>query len=257
MRAKSKKVKQRVPDAKTGKPTQAYEEVRRPQSFLDERYDARLSSPIAFDRATPPERFDILLQIVGDSLTPEQIRQAIGDDLWPVVAAPASIKGDPITVLGSVATALYDERTGINRSRKQSADSAERLKRTIPPDMETAAPAPLGELEQRRDELAARVTEARANAEAAYRTAVAEATSKRDTVVATVEGDAKGKAANIRRAEERDLGEVSALAERVAAEIRAKAEREVATTMATAETERGIIRKAAQLKVELPDAELD
>ncbi len=264
--AKETTVLERVFDKK-GEPTSAYEKPDAPQTFIDSRYDARLSNPMAFVNASAADRVDILLRIVGEEVTPERVREAVGDDLWPIAHVPAEAGGDVITVLTRVRDAIFTARTGVNGSQKQSAISAEKLKRSIPPDLPEKAPD-VATLEARRDVLAGSIGEARARAESTYRAAVAEATAQRDTVTAQIEGDAKAKAADIRRSADRRISEAMAAVEREAAGIRAEAERRVAVLLESAgkstaamrekaDAEVAVIAEAGETAMETADAELE
>jgi DNA repair exonuclease SbcCD ATPase subunit len=252
------KVQQRVNDAATGKPSAAYEDVRRPQQYIDDRYDARLSSPIAFVNASPADRIDILLQILGADIDAARaVMDAVGDDLWPVVAKIVQAGGHPVKVIDAARQAIFDERTAINRSERQSSDSAERLKRTIPPDLPEAIPAELGDLEKRRDELATATTQARARAESEYRTVVAEATGVRDKLAADVTGSIKSEAAKLRQLEAKHISDAEAEAERKIAAIRAELNESARVTKAKIQEQIDALRTVGDTQLEVADADLE
>ncbi len=210
----------------------AYEKVRKPQTFIDSLYDAMLSDPMRLYRASAKDQFDILLEILAGDLTPDQIKAAVGEDLWPSISAPVLAGGHPLQILTNVSTALYDERTGVNRTKGDKERTVQTIRKEIPADMPEASAEAIGAIEKERDELAARVREGKANAEHAATEIVTKASAAYETKKAAVEGDFKSKAANIRRTADQALATAKTDGEREVAEIRAEAERRVAARMA-------------------------
>lgn len=228
----------------------AYEKVRRPQTFVDSLYDAMLSDPMRLYRASSKEQLDILLEILGQDLTSEQIKAAVGEDLWPSVAAPAQAGGHPLQVLANVRTALYDERTGVNRSKVDKERTAQTVRMSVPADMPEASAPVIAALEQERDELAGQIREQKAQAEHAATEAITKAEAAFDTKKAEVEGDWKAKVANIRRAAETWVSTETAAAEARIAAIREGLARAVAEHKAAADAEVAELKTAGEQELE-------
>lgn len=224
----------------------AYEKVRRPQTFIDAWYDAMLSDPMRLYRAAPKEQVDILLEILAQDLRAEQIREAVGDELWPSIKAPVTAGGHPLQVLANVRQALFDERTGVNRSKLDKERTAQTVRTSIPADMPEASAEAIGTMERERDELAATVRDTKARAEHAAGEVVTKATADYDTLKAKVEGDFKAKAANIRRAADQAIADATAEAERKIAAIREELAQAVAKYKAAADTDVDNARAAGE-----------
>jgi hypothetical protein len=123
--AKKTKVKKRVGDSA------AYEDVPRGQSFLDSLVDADLQNPVSFLTAKPGDRVDLLLEALPLEIDWEGLPKDLG--AWPEgmeLAAVADLH--PLVGLALVRQALFDERTGVNRSQKDKASSAYELRKTVP-----------------------------------------------------------------------------------------------------------------------------
>jgi hypothetical protein len=220
-KGKETKVEKRVRD------TAAYEDVRRPQTFLDSLYDAQLSNPIRFLSAQPNTRADLLLQVLAGDLDVPALTEAIGADLWPTVAPIVHAGGHPLPVLAAVRAALYNERTGVNATREDKARTAKTLMPEIPAHMPDEVDADLPKLERERDELHERITAAKADAESTAREAHAQARSEYEAAAAGLEAEFKTYAAKRRSALAVAIAEV-------AKKLTAEAEAEIAVEQETA-----------------------
>jgi len=154
-------VKQRVGD------TAAYETIRKPQTFLDGLVDARLSNPVKFLTAHPNDRADLLLEVLPLKFDRSAFFAEIGDlgkDAFGAV-------DDPLTVIYAVRQALFDERTGVNRSAKDKESSAYELEKTIPAEIPADPVAELAAVAAERDGLLETIATTKEAANAAERQA--------------------------------------------------------------------------------------
>jgi DNA repair exonuclease SbcCD ATPase subunit len=223
------RVKQRVGESA------AYETVRRPQSFIDSLYDAQLSNPLRFLDAKPDDALDLLLQVLPVDLTPAHVREAVGEDLWPTVATAAERGGHPLQVLSAVHTALYDERTGINVSKRDKESSAQELKKALPAQMPDADAGALQALERERDELTAAIATRRADVEAAHKTTLDRAKTAADGRSGEIENRFSRDAGRIRNAAEARINEATKEAEAKIAAIREQLAKDAAAYREAAE----------------------
>jgi len=227
--------------------TAAMEEKKRPQQWLDSLYDAQSSNPMTFLSAHPNERAEILLKILPLELLSDQVREAVGDEVWPLVSAVAQAGGHPLTVLSGAHDAIFAARTGINTTRRDKAASADQLRRSIPADMPLDEDASaLTKLEAERDALAGAVAKAKADAESSYRGSVTEAQAAHDAVEADAKGSFKAAAARARSANE---GVIRALEQ--------EAEAKVAELMRQIAAIKEELAKTSALHRETTQAEVD
>lgn len=213
-------VKQRVGNSA------AYEEVRRPQSFLDGLFDKDLCNPIRFLNSSPNDRADLLLEVLPLELDSAALLDAIGDVGANVdtVLALATRKGHPLAILTSVREAIFDERQGVNRSEKEKRNTVASMEKTLPAKMPDVSPNGIAALEAERDELQA---------------TVANATAKMESVLTGME---RAAAADHTAAEERVKGDFKT----AAAKRRQKLEAEISVLKEAAEREIGVLREEAE-----------
>lgn len=234
-------VKQRVGDSA------AYEKVRKPQTFLDAWYDAMLSNPMRLYKASPKDQLDILLEILAQDLKPEQITAALGPELWPAVAPIVQAGGHPLALLTAVHQALYDERTGVNRSKLDKERTAQTVRTGIPADIPAASTEVIVGLERERDSLAGEIEQAKAQAEHVAGEILTKASAAHDTRTAEVAGEFKAKAANLRRAADKTTADLTAEAEAKINEIRAALATRVAAAQADVQEQIDAARKDGEV----------
>lgn len=185
--------------------TEAYEKVKRPQEFIDSLHDAGAANPWTFVRAEPKARASAFLAALPLEMKAEQVRTALGDELYATVQAVVLRGGSPLSILREVYDAIYETRRGVNVSCRQMTDAFEKLKTQIPAHMDEATESGITDLEAQRDTLSAKVSKASADAEAAHRTAVAQLDSGFKAFDASRRGQLEREIANLRANAEADV----------------------------------------------------
>lgn len=213
-------VKQRVGQ------TAAYEEVRKPQTFLDGLFDQVLCNPLAFLNAHPSDRTDMLLEVLPLTLDVGNVMTALAD-CWPADRVVPS--GHPLQVLTAMHSILFDERTGVNRSAKDKASSFYELRKELPADMPEDIGLELKSVSEARDRLFQALAGKRAEAEVAEQQAVAAAQAVFDQTEERVLGTFKAAAQKVRTAEAERIGTITTELEREIAALRARADQAIAT----------------------------
>lgn len=95
------------------------------QTWLDEICSARSLNPVAFLEGSDKDRIEMLVRASGISLS--------DDDMAPFAKwAETTVGGDPIKLLDGVAKAIYDERTGVNRSARDKRAAASGISTAMP-----------------------------------------------------------------------------------------------------------------------------
>lgn len=192
----------------------AYEDVRRPQSWLDSLFDPLLSNPVRFLQAKPEDRADLLLEALPLEMDRAALASAIGADGIAAAGSKLRDPGHPLRVLGAIREAIFVERTGVNVSAKDKAASAYELQKALPAEMPGDDPAgEIAEAERLRDELADRVSRETAAAESAYSRTRAEAQASRDKQKAEIEEGFRAQAAKIRAKLAKDIAQLEREAE--------------------------------------------
>jgi flagellar biosynthesis GTPase FlhF len=195
--------------------TAAYKDVKQPQAILDALLDSRLSNPIRFLSAPPKERCDLLLEALPIEITDEALRERLG--VWPETA-PSPEGLHALTYLGAVRQALYDERTGVNRSAKDKESTAYELAKTVPARDPEAPPA--SDLAAQAAEIQAEIAREQEAAKAAQELATSQSAATFSAVKAKALADIEAKAAEIRATLERRIATMRAAAEEEVDEAR-------------------------------------
>jgi hypothetical protein len=182
-------VKQRVGD------TAGYDEVKRPQAWLNSLFDPFGTNPLRFLQARPQDRTDILLEVLPLKLDRDALVKAIGD-AWP--ADKVLPEGHALHVLAAAREELFNERTGINRTQKDKASYAYEANKALPAEMPADPVAALQEAAHARDALFRKLSDKRAAAETAEEQARTASTAEYEKVTARVEGEFKAAAAKLR-----------------------------------------------------------
>lgn len=127
---KSLKLKKQVGDSA------AFETVGKPQQFLNNLRDCKLSNPMDFLNAkNDKERVELILQAVDLSFS--------RDDLWREIDLlrndfPAIPDGmNPLNEIAMTRDLVFDKRTGVNTSRRDKRAACEEARRTIPAEIPT------------------------------------------------------------------------------------------------------------------------
>lgn len=118
-------------------PTRTAREVSRPdnskegatQTFIKSILDGMAANPVKFIQATPQERAKVFLQQMQVKLTPERLAQA-GITHYP----PAILQAHGLDALKQLNKLLVSQREGIGGEKRKAAETAETLRRGLPPE---------------------------------------------------------------------------------------------------------------------------
>lgn len=168
--------------------------VSKGQALVDSLVDSLGVDPMALINCPAQKRAEYLADIMALDVPEPAIREAAGRPV-AVGKLPAGASG--LDRLEAVRKALYDERTGVNRTAKDKRATAAQLRETLPPDGATAA-ADLVELRANRAELAEQLSAAEKDAAAKRKTAEKTATSARETAVEAIKANAQAELDTIR-----------------------------------------------------------
>lgn len=161
----------------------AYKKVDAPQSQLNLWFDRDGSNPIRFLRAVQKERLDLFLKALPLTLTEDQVREALGADVlsYESVRKVVAEGGHPLVLLPGLHGAIYAERRGINVAERQKRDAVQELTQDVSEQDEAGTQEGVSALESERDDRAARLAKARADADAAHLNAFNAAATTRKT----------------------------------------------------------------------------
>jgi hypothetical protein len=168
--------------------------VSKGQALVDSLVDSLGVDPMALINCPAQKRAEYLADIMALDVPEPAIREAAGRPV-AVGKLPAGASG--LDRLEAVRRALYDERTGVNRTAKDKRATAGQLRETLPPDGATAA-ADLVELRANRAELAEQLSAAEKDAAAKRKTAEKTAAAARETAVEAIKGNAQAELDTIR-----------------------------------------------------------
>jgi len=122
--AKGTRVRAQVED------TAGFEDVPRPQMFLNGLFDGHLSNPIEFLRAPDKDRVIMLLGAMPVDFDRDALWEAMGIAKSDVSPVPEGLH--PLQELALIRESVFRERTGVNRDAKAKAESAEQTRRNVP-----------------------------------------------------------------------------------------------------------------------------
>jgi hypothetical protein len=164
--------------------------IAKPQGWLDKLADALSVNPVAFLAAPPAKRAEWLLEVLPIQVTDEDLRAA-------GAAAPPSTNG--LERIELARKAVYDERTGVNRTAKEKRATIAQLEGTLPA---SAGADPRQEAEAAEREAAELTARLRASvdklrADEATRTQAVNAET--DAAIRKLEAERTEKLANIRQ----------------------------------------------------------
>jgi DNA repair exonuclease SbcCD ATPase subunit len=98
-----------------------------PAGYLQDLVDSLSINPVEFLTCPKKQRTDYLLQSIPLTVTPEQIKAAVGD-----FAGTKTWAGHAFEVLDTLREKIFDTRTGVNRALKEKKASLEQLERSLP-----------------------------------------------------------------------------------------------------------------------------
>jgi len=98
-----------------------------PAGYLQDLVDSLSINPVEFLTCPKKQRTDYLLQSIPLTVTPEQIREAVGE-----FAGTKTWSGHAFEVLEMLKDKIFDQRTGVNRALKEKQASLEQLERSLP-----------------------------------------------------------------------------------------------------------------------------
>lgn len=196
--------------------------VSKGQALVDSLVDSLGVDPMALLNCPASKRAEYLVDIMALDVPEAALREAAGRPV-AVGKLPAGASG--LDRLEAVWKALYEERTGVNRTAKDKRATAAQLRETLPP---VAAGAPD----------AAGLRAQKAAQEAALAKAEKAATAKRDEALEAIRGNAQGEIDTVRadaaerireieREREAAIGRIKERASVQAAEARGVAANEI------------------------------
>lgn len=131
--------------------------VSTPQRVVDSLVDSLGVDPMALLNCPPQKRAEYLADVMALEVPEAALREAAGRPV-AVGKLPAGASG--LDRLEAVRKALYDERTGVNRTAKDKRATAAQLRETLPP--EGAGAPDVAALRRQKDELDAQLDEEQA-----------------------------------------------------------------------------------------------
>lgn len=168
--------------------------VSKGQALVDSLVDSLGVDPMALINCPATKRAEYLADIMALDVPEPAIREAAGRPV-AVGKLPAGASG--LDRLEAVRRALYEERTGVNRTAKDKRATAGQLRETLPPGGETAA-EDLVELRAVRAELAEKKSTAEKDAAAKRKTVEKDAAAAREKAVEAIKGNAQAELDGIR-----------------------------------------------------------
>lgn len=168
--------------------------VSKGQALVDSLVDSLGVDPMALLNCPPQKRAEYLADVMALEVPEAALREAAGRPV-AVGKLPAGASG--LDRLEAVRKALYDERTGVNRTAKDKRATAAQLRETLPPEGERAA-EDLAELRAVRDELAEQLSAAEKDAGAKRKAAEKDAAAAREKAVEGIKANAQSELDAIR-----------------------------------------------------------
>ena len=110
--------------------------IGKPQAFLDSIVDDFGVDPMAIVESPANKRADLLADVMPLEVTPQEIHTAAGRG-----ALDDGI-GHPLDRIERARKTLYDERTGVNRAKKEKAATANQLRESLPATAAEVVPDP-------------------------------------------------------------------------------------------------------------------
>lgn len=201
----------------------AFEDVARPQAWLNSVFDATLANPVAFLTAKDKDRALMLLEALPLKMDRDELRRAIGPAAARYLQAlPDSVH--PLEELALHRDAIFRGRQAINRDQDGKAKAAEQTRRNIPAVIPPDPGVAIASAEARISELSAAIARAQEAADADERQAIESAAAMLNLKREEVYGDARAREAKARRHHDQ-----------FAADVRAEAERRIAEDLAALE----------------------
>lgn len=203
--------------------------VSKGQALVDSLVDSLGVDPMALLNCPPQKRAEYLADVMALDVPEAALREAAGRPV-AVGKLPAGASG--LDRLEAVRKALYDERTGVNRTAKDKRATAAQLRETLPPD---GAGAPD----------VAFLRERKAVGEVALRSTEKAAATKRDEALEAIRGNAQGEIDAVRADAAERIREIEREREAAIARIKERAENQADEARGAAAAE----VKAAEEKV--------
>jgi len=103
------------------------------KSFLNGLFDGKLSNPVAFLKAKPKERVDLMLEAIDLPYDETELFKQMGlsPQAWPKVGPGVH----PLAAVEYHRGNVFNERTGVNRDEKSKRASAQELLQDTPADL--------------------------------------------------------------------------------------------------------------------------
>lgn len=168
--------------------------VSKGQALVDSLVDSLGVDPMALLNCPASKRAEYLADVMALDVPEAALREAAGRPV-AVEKLPAGASG--LDRLEAVRKALYDERTGVNRTAKDKRTTAAQLRETLPPEGSTAA-ADLVELRAGRAVLVERLSAAEKDAVAKRKETEKAAAMSREGAVAAIKASAQAELDAIR-----------------------------------------------------------
>jgi len=159
-----------------------------PQRVVDSLVDTLGVDPMALVLCPPSKRAEYLLEVMPLKLDAGELREAAGR---PVGLA----KGNALDQIEAIRKALYDERTGVNRTARDKRIHVAQLAETLPP---VGEPLNLAELRANRTVLEEEQRSGEREAAATRRAVEKKAAAERESAVDAIRSNAQGEVDAVR-----------------------------------------------------------
>ena len=183
--------------------------VSKGQALVDSLVDSLGVDPMALLNCPAQKRAEYLADVMALDVPEAALREAAGRPV-AVGKLPAGASG--LDRLEAVRKALYDERTGVNRTAKDKRTTAAQLRETLPPEGDVGAPDAAG------------LRERKAVGEVALRSTEKAAAAKRDEALEAIRGNAQGEIDAVRADAAERIREIEREREAAIARIKERAE---------------------------------
>lgn len=229
-----------------------------PAAWLRSIFDSRGANPVDFLLAKDPDRVLMVLEALTLTLDRGAVAEILGDLQEHVQGVPEGLNA--LEELRAIRDAVFNARTGVNRSMKEKAAAAEQMRQSTPTGSPESLKSAIDAQQEEVQALAAAIAKATADAEATEKKAVAETqaavTLQQEKIqgsarvaISTLEGDHRELAASIRAAAEKRIAEASAETKKAVAKVQADADKAMDETRVVLERVKNEARDAREVSL--------
>lgn len=214
--------------------TAAFEDVPKPQAWLNSLYDGACSNPVRFLTAADKDRAVLLLEALPLKLDPLDLLRKMGLQASELPPMPTGIH--PLEALAIIRDSVFRTRTGVNRDQKGKASAAEQTRRNAPAALPEDPTQEIATLQAERARLAGELAADKERIDSRHREAIQAAQTKHDLVEQETKAAFTQAVRGKRAAHEARAASLRAAVEKQIEEMRASVELEVEALRATSET---------------------